>query len=151
MNADVAEQENVHHHCPRNNHSASWQTPWCTWQTPNTKPYDTSLLQYQRSVKHNFAYFIYFMHMSIVSACMTLCQKIASDPTSDGREPPYGCWELNSGIFGWAASVLNHWDISPTSFSISSLCCNSTSFLWMGWMVLLKPNNVHLLSKQERN
>jgi hypothetical protein len=37
--------------------------------------------------------FIYFMHMSTLSAC----QKRALDPITYGCEPPCSCWELNSG------------------------------------------------------
>jgi hypothetical protein len=29
--------------------------------------------------------------------CLQTHQKRASDPNTDGREPPCGCWELNSG------------------------------------------------------
>jgi len=39
--------------------------------------------------------FIYFMYMSAL--CTPECQKRASDPMTDGCEPPCGCWELNSG------------------------------------------------------
>jgi len=35
------------------------------------------------------------MHMSTLS--MSSYQKRASDPITDGCEPPCGCWELNSG------------------------------------------------------
>jgi hypothetical protein len=35
------------------------------------------------------------------------CQKRASDPIIDSREPPSICWELNSG------SLEEHWAISP--------------------------------------
>jgi hypothetical protein len=41
--------------------------------------------------------FIYFMYMSALSACTTVHYKRASDPITDGCEPLYGCWELNSG------------------------------------------------------
>jgi hypothetical protein len=41
------------------------------------------------------------MYMSALFACMAAWQKRASDPITDGWEPPWGCWELNS-----AASVL---------------------------------------------
>ena len=41
---------------------------------------------------------IFLMFMSTLSAYITLCQKRASDPTIDGCEPPYGCWELNSRL-----------------------------------------------------
>lgn len=35
--------------------------------------------------------------MSSLSACTTLGQKRALDPTIDGCVPPYGFWELNAG------------------------------------------------------
>jgi len=35
--------------------------------------------------------------MGALSACTPAGQKRASDPTTDGCEPPCGCWELNSG------------------------------------------------------
>ena len=35
--------------------------------------------------------------MSAPSACTPAGQKRASDPITDGYEPPCGCWELNSG------------------------------------------------------
>ena len=38
-----------------------------------------------------------FMYMSALPACLSACQKSASDPITDGCEPLYGCWELNSG------------------------------------------------------
>jgi hypothetical protein len=41
--------------------------------------------------------FIYFVHMNALSSCIPPCQKKASDLIVDGCEPPYGCWELNSG------------------------------------------------------
>jgi hypothetical protein len=34
---------------------------------------------------------------SILSACIPTEQKRAPDLIIDGCEPPYGCWELNSG------------------------------------------------------
>jgi hypothetical protein len=35
--------------------------------------------------------FMYFRNMSALFACMTSWQKRASDPTTDGCEPPCGC------------------------------------------------------------
>jgi hypothetical protein len=37
------------------------------------------------------------MYMSALSLSSDTHQKRASDPVTDGYEPPYGCWELNSG------------------------------------------------------
>ena len=39
---------------------------------------------------------IYFSHM-IHCCCLQTHQKRASDPITDGCEPPCGCWKLNSG------------------------------------------------------
>jgi hypothetical protein len=41
-----------------------------------------------------FLRFIYFIYMS---NCFQTHQKKASDTIKDGCEPPYSCWELNSG------------------------------------------------------
>ena len=40
--------------------------------------------------------FIYFLYMSTLP-CLQTPQKRASDPITEGCEPPCGCWELNSG------------------------------------------------------
>jgi hypothetical protein len=38
------------------------------------------------------------MYVSMLSCrCLQTHQKRASDPITDGCEPPCGCWELNSG------------------------------------------------------
>jgi hypothetical protein len=42
-----------------------------------------------------FIFFI-FIYVSILSLSSDN-QKRASDPITDGYEPPRGCWELNSG------------------------------------------------------
>ena len=39
---------------------------------------------------------IYYV-FSVLPACMPTHQKRASDPITEGGEPPFGCWELNSG------------------------------------------------------
>lgn len=48
--------------------------------------------------------------MSTLSACVTLCQNRASDPTRDDCEPPCGYWELNSKTSGKQSvlSTLSH-------------------------------------------
>jgi hypothetical protein len=53
-----------------------------------------------------FKRFVYFIYMSAH-------QKRASDPISDGCEPPCGCWELNSGPLE-EQSVL----LSPESYML---------------------------------
>jgi hypothetical protein len=35
--------------------------------------------------------------MQVHCCCLQTLQKRASDLITDGREPPCGCWELNSG------------------------------------------------------
>ena len=45
--------------------------------------------------------------MSAIFACMPACQKLTSDPSIDGCEPPCGCWVLNSGLLE-EQTVLNH-------------------------------------------
>jgi hypothetical protein len=40
--------------------------------------------------------FIYFMYEYTVAVFRH--QKKASDPITDGCEPPCGCWDLNSGL-----------------------------------------------------
>jgi hypothetical protein len=40
--------------------------------------------------------FVYVMYM-VHCCCLQTHQKGASDPITDGCEPPCDCWELNSG------------------------------------------------------
>jgi hypothetical protein len=44
-----------------------------------------------------FLFFNTYYIYSIRTAYMPAGQKMASDPITDGYEPPCGCWELNSG------------------------------------------------------
>ena len=44
-----------------------------------------------------FFFKIYFLFMSTLQLSSDTHQKRASDPITDGCEPPCGCWELNSG------------------------------------------------------
>jgi hypothetical protein len=46
------------------------------------------------------------MYMSALFACTSVCHKRASDLITDGCEPPYGCWELNSGSLEEEAVLL---------------------------------------------
>jgi hypothetical protein len=58
-------------------------------------------------------------------------QKRASDPITDGCEPPCGCWELNSGpLEEQAVSALNLWAISPVPFWIFYYCVYLSMCLW---------------------
>jgi hypothetical protein len=41
--------------------------------------------------------YLFIMYMSILSLSSDTHQKRASDPVTDGCEPPCGCWELDSG------------------------------------------------------
>jgi hypothetical protein len=50
----------------------------------------------------SFLSFFFFKDLFIVCirvhcSCLQTHQKRASDPITDGCEPPCGCWELNSG------------------------------------------------------
>jgi hypothetical protein len=57
--------------------------------------------------------FIYYVY-SVLSACIpSACQKGVPDLITDGYGLPCGCWELNSGPLGTAASALTLWAISP--------------------------------------
>ncbi|ERE77756.1 vascular endothelial growth factor B-like protein [Cricetulus griseus] len=40
---------------------------------------------------------LHYVAFSVLPECKPPCQKRAQDPITDGCEPPYGCWELNSG------------------------------------------------------
>jgi hypothetical protein len=55
-----------------------------------------------------------FIILFIWVHCFHTHQKRASDPITDGCEPPCGCWELNSRISGRTVSALNSSAISPT-------------------------------------
>ena len=57
--------------------------------------------------------FIYLFCIRVHGYCLQTHHKRASDPITDGCEPPCGCWELNSGTSRRAVSSLNHWAISP--------------------------------------
>ena len=45
----------------------------------------------------HFKIFIYLLYVSTLSLSSDTHQKRALDPITDGCEPPFGCWELNSG------------------------------------------------------
>jgi hypothetical protein len=40
---------------------------------------------------------LFILCMKVHHCCLQTHQKRASEPITDGCEPPYGCWELNSG------------------------------------------------------
>ena len=50
--------------------------------------------------------YLFYYAYNILSACMPAGQKRASDPITDGCEPPCGCWELNSGPLEEQAMLL---------------------------------------------
>ena len=52
--------------------------------------------------------------------CLQTHQERASDPITDGCEPPCGCWEL---ISERAISAFNHWATSPAPVLISLSEC----------------------------
>jgi hypothetical protein len=45
-----------------------------------------------------FLRIIYLLIYNVLPAYMPAGQKRASDPITDGYEPPCVCWELNSGL-----------------------------------------------------
>jgi hypothetical protein len=55
--------------------------------------------------KNHFFIFIYFMYVSTLSLYSDTPER-ASDPITDGCEPPCGCWELNSGPLEEQAGLL---------------------------------------------
>jgi hypothetical protein len=48
-----------------------------------------------QTFKKMYVYILYVY--SVLPVCLPACQKRAPDLIIDGNEPPYGCWELNSG------------------------------------------------------
>ena len=61
--------------------------------------------------------FIYLFNECKHTVTLQTHQKRASDPITNGCEPPCGCWELNSGpLEEQPVSALNHWAISPALF-----------------------------------
>jgi hypothetical protein len=68
---------------------------------PHTPPFQTNPLPVLSlpSLVNSFCYFflkIYLLHVSTLY-CLQTPQKRASGLITDGCEPPYGCWDLNSG------------------------------------------------------
>ena len=58
--------------------------------------------------------FIDFMYISALSACTPVCQKRVLDPIIDGFEPPWNCWELNSGPLGeWPMLLTSESSLQP--------------------------------------
>jgi hypothetical protein len=47
-----------------------------------------------------------FFYVSVHCCSLQRCHKRASDPITDGCEPPCGCWELNSGPLGEQSVLL---------------------------------------------
>ena len=58
---------------------------------------------YHHTFGYKFLFFFFFnFYLFILCTwvhcfCLQTLQKTASDPITDGCEPPCGCWELNSG------------------------------------------------------
>jgi hypothetical protein len=44
-----------------------------------------------------FLIYLFILCVGVHHSCLQTHQKRASDPITDGCEPPCGCWELNSG------------------------------------------------------
>ena len=105
-----------------------------------------TLATFQHFLEKRFIYYMW-VHCS----CLQTHQKRASDPTTDGCEPPCGCWKLNPGNWtsGRADSALNRWAISPAPLldnfkngekrwegTETPVCLVSKSFyLWTKWKV----------------
>jgi hypothetical protein len=51
----------------------------------------------QRNPVSLFFLIIYLLYIGVHCSCLQAHQKKASDPITDGCEPPCDCWELNSG------------------------------------------------------
>ena len=47
------------------------------------------------------------MFVCIYMLCLDTYQKRASDPITNGCEPPYGCWKLNLGPLEEQSVLLN--------------------------------------------
>jgi hypothetical protein len=57
---------------------------------------------------------LFILFMWVHCCCFQTHQKRASDPITDGCEPPCGCWELNPDpLEEQSVSALNYWAISP--------------------------------------
>jgi hypothetical protein len=62
----------------------------------------------------------------------------ASDPITDGCEPPCGCWELNSGpLEEQAASALNRHLSSPLKYFLNHTGVERSTSLRLGDFVLI--------------
>jgi hypothetical protein len=75
-----------------------------------------------------------FVHCS----CFQTYQRRASDPITDGCEPPCGCWELNSGPLEEQSELLNgEPSLQPlSSYFLKSHVSKSSS-------VLFNPDSTH--------
>jgi hypothetical protein len=78
-----------------------------------------------------FIYFILFIHVHC--SCLQTHQKRASDPTTDGCEPPSGCWELSSGPLEEQSVPLTA-IISPASVLYFMTSCFDTFGGCVAWM-----------------
>ena len=56
----------------------------------------------------SFFRFIYLFYVYEYNVIVFRYQKRASDPIIGGCEPPYGCWELNSGHLEEQSVLLNN-------------------------------------------
>jgi hypothetical protein len=54
-------------------------------------------LRRSKNILKPFFFKIYLFHLYEYFVAVFRHQKRASDPITDGCEPPCGCWELNSG------------------------------------------------------
>jgi hypothetical protein len=78
-------------------------------------------------------YYLFISCMWIYCRCLQTYQKRASDPITDGCEPPCGCWKLNSGPLEEQHSVLLTTDPSlQPPVSALNLWATSPDH-WLGW------------------
>ena len=79
---------------------------------------------------------IYYIY-SVSLACVPKSQKRASDPITDGCEPPCGCWELNLGPLEEQSVFLT------TEPSLQSLLCTFSTLYNPGSAIEKLPNYSH--------
>jgi hypothetical protein len=72
--------------------------PQAEWPEHSCSVLSSEHVQRQRSL--NLLFFfkdLFIICIWVHCSCLQIPQKRASDPITDGCEPPCGCWELNSG------------------------------------------------------
>jgi hypothetical protein len=91
--------------------------------------------------------FIYLYTVAVFSQH----QKRASDPVTDGCEPPCGCWEVNSGLLEKQSVLLTTEPfLKPTIFVFCLFVC-FFGFLRQGFSVALAVLELTLLKRLASN